>query len=184
MIARLATFLIAMTLIAPAASAQTSAARPDPAAFDLAHLLMQRDETLYDDADLVRFRARIEAALLASEGSCDPRNSECLAAAREVADQYAPALRENHRGRSEGLVAATLAATLRLEEMIRIAAWLRSDEGGHFLAAWASLRDPELARQRRRALQGDLARTATGIFNTARASFGQRIRNIPQAAPR
>lgn len=180
MIARLATFLIALTLIVPAASAQA----PDPAALDLARLLMSRDESLYDDADLTRFRGRIEAALLASEGSCNPSLTECQAAAREVAAQYAPALRQNHRERSERLTAATLAATIRPEEMARIAAWLRSDEGGHFLAAWAALRDPDLARQRRRALQGDLSRSAPAIFNPARALFGQRIRNIPQPAPR
>ena len=184
MIARLAMFLIAMTLIVPAASAQTPAAASDPAALDLARLVMGRDQSLYDDADLGRFQARIEAALLASEGSCNPSLTDCQAAAAEVAAQYAPALRQNHRERSELLTAATLAATLRPEEMIRIAAWLRSDEGGHFLAAWAALRDPEPARQRRRALQGDLARNAPAIFNPARALFGQRIRDIPRAPPR
>ena len=88
-------------------------------------------------------------------------------------------------GHAEALnTAAELSASLRPEEMTRIAAWLRSAEGGRFLDAWASLRDPESAARRRRALQSDPARTAPTVFNPARASFRQRTRNLPQPAPR
>lgn len=183
MVARLAIVLIAMMLIVPAASAQPAATAPDPAALDLARLLMGRDPSLYDDADLGRFRLRIEAALLASEGSCNPSLVDCQQAAAAVAAQFAPALRQTQRERSEQLTAATLAAALRSEEMIRVAAWLRSGEGGRFLDVWASLRGPGHA-QRRREVQRDLARTAPIVFAPARALFLQRIRNIPQAAPR
>ena len=179
MFTRLATALIAMTLIVPAAGAQT----PDPVALDLARLLMSRDPSLYDDADLGRFRLRIEAALLASEGSCDPSLTDCQQAAAAVAAQFAPTLRQTQRERSEQLTAATLAAALRPEEMSRVAAWLRNGEGGRFLDVWASLRGPDHA-QRRRELQRDLARTAPIVFGPARALFLQRIRNIPRAAPR
>jgi hypothetical protein len=179
MIARLAIFPIAVALMASAVAAQA----PDPAALDLARLLMSRDERLYDDADLGRFRSRIEAALLALEGSCDPSNTECQGAAATVAAQYAPALRQRHRETAEQLAAAQLAERMRPEEMARIGAWLRSGEGMHFLEAWEALREPRAIR-RRREMQGDLARSAPAIFNPARALFRQRIVNIPKAAPR
>lgn len=184
MIARLAALLIAGALVLPAASAQAPSAAPDPAALDLARLLMSRDQSLYDDADLGRFRSRLTNALLASEGSCNPSNGDCQAAAAMVAAQYAPALRQTYRERSERLIAATLAARLRPEQLAHVATWLRGEEGSHFLEAWAALHDPDGAQQRRRELQRDLVQTAPAIFNPARALFLQRTRNLPQPAPR
>lgn len=182
---RLAALLIAAALILPAAaSAQRPPAAPDPAALDLARLLMSRDATLYDDADLGRFRSRILNALLGTEGTCNARSSECQPAAAEIANQYAPALRRTARERSERLTAQSLAATLRPEEMANIAAWLRGGEGRHFLEAWSALRDPDHIRDRRRLLESDLATSAPEIFNPARALFRQRSRNLPQPAPR
>lgn len=182
MSARLVTFLIATVLIAPVARAQTQA-EPDPAALELARLLMSRDESLYDDADLGRFRVRIESALLASEGSCDPANNECQGAAAAVAAQYAPALRLTHRATAERIAAGQLAARMQPGEMARAAAWLRSDEGGHFLDAWQELHEPRAVR-RRREIQADFARSAPGIFARARALFRQRTANLPRPAPR
>jgi hypothetical protein len=182
MIARLSAALIAAALFLPAASAQPPSAAPDPA-LDLARLLMSRDESLYDDADLGRFRVRIANALLGTEGTCSPANTDCQAAAAEVAAQFAPALRLSQRERSERLTATMLAGRLRPEEMIHIAAWLRSDDGRHFLDTWTFLHDPGHA-QRRRDLQRDLAQTAPAIFNQARALFRQRSRNLPPPAPR
>jgi hypothetical protein len=179
-----AALLIAGALVLPAASAQAPSAAPDPAALDLARLLMSRDQSLYDDGDLGRFRSRIQNALLGSEGTCNARTSECQAAAAEIAAQYAPALRRTARDRSERLTANSLAATLRPEEMAHVAAWLRSAEGGHFLDAWGSLRDPDHIRDRRRLIEGDLAQSAPEIFNPARALFRQRSRDLPQPAPR
>src|SRR4051812_40514862 len=186
MLARLVTALVAGALILPAAPApaQAPATAPDPAALDLARLLMSRDESLYDDADLGRFRTRLENALLATEGTCNARSSECQAAAAEIAVQFAPALRQSTRARSERITAASLSATLRPEEMAHIAAWLRADEGRHFLDAWGSLHDPDRIRDRRRLIEADLARSAPEIFNPARALFRQRSRNLPQPAPR
>jgi hypothetical protein len=184
MIARLATALIAGALLLPAASAQAQPTAPGPAALDLARLLMSRDQSLYDDADLARFRSRLESALLGSEGSCSQTNTDCQAAAAAVALQYAPALRQIYRERSERLIAETLAARLRPEELVHVAAWVRGEEGSRFLDAWASLHDPEAAQRRRRELQRDLVQTSPSIFNPARALFRQRTRNLPQPAPR
>ena len=182
MIARLSAVLIAGALILPAASAQAPSAAPDPAALDLARLLMNRDQSLYDDADLTRFRVRIETALLESEGGCNPSSSECQAAAAAVAAQFAPALRQTQRERSERLTAALLARRMGPEEMAHVAAWLRSDEGRHFIDAWGALRDPDSVRERRELR--DPAQSAPAIMNPARALFRQRSRNLPQPAPR
>ena len=184
MILRLAALLIAGTLLAPAAaSAQPQPAAPGPAALDLARLLMSRDESLYDDADLGRFRSRLQNGLLGAEGTCDARLSECQAAAAEIAAQYAPDLRRDYRAQSERLTAGQLAAMLSPAEMADVAAWLRGTEGRHFLDAWALLRDPDHVRQRRRLLDGNLAQISPAIFNRARAQFRERSRNLPQPAP-
>lgn len=180
--ARLGALLLAGALAASAALAQPQAASPDPA-LDLARLLMSRDASLYDDADLSRFRARIETALLGTEGTCNPRATECQAAAGEIAAQFAPALRRTARERAERLTAESLARALRPEEMVHIAAWLRADEGRHFLDIWSTLRDSDHVQQRRRAL-GDVAESAPALLERAQALFRQRSRNLPQPAPR
>jgi len=182
MIARLVPLLVAGALILPAASAQPPSAATDPAALDLARLLMSRDQSLYDDADLGRFRVRIANALLGTEGTCSPANTECQAAAAEIAAQFAPALRQTQRERSERLTAALLARRMGPEEMAHVAAWLRSDEGRHFIDAWGSLRDPDSVRERHELR--DPAQSAPAIMNPARALFRQRSRNLPQPAPR
>ena len=185
MIARLVPLALAAALVLPAAAtAQPPAAVPDPAALDLARLLMSRDQSLYDDADLGRFRSRLQNGLLGAEGTCNARSSECQAAAAEIAAQYAPALRQDYRAQSERLTASQLAAILSHAEMADVAAWLRGAEGRHFLDAWAALRDPDHVRQRRRLLDGDLAQVSPAIFNRARALFRERSRNLPQPAPR
>jgi hypothetical protein len=182
MIVRLSTVLIAGALIVPAASAQTPSAAADPAALDLARLLMSRDQSLYDDADLGRFRVRIANALLGTDSTCSPANTDCQALAAEIAAQFAPALRQSQRERSERLTAAMLARRMSPGEMVHVAAWLRSDEGRHFIDAWGSLRDPDSVRERRELR--DPAQSAPAIMTPARALFRQRSRNLPQPAPR
>jgi hypothetical protein len=182
MIMRLVPLLVAGALVLPAAgAAQAPSAAPDPA-LDLARLLMSRDQSLYDDADLGRFRTRIANALLGSEGACSPANTECQALAAEIAAQYAPALRQTQRERSERLTAALLARRMSPAEMAHAGAWLRSEEGSHFVDAWGSLRDPDSIRERRELR--DPAQSAPAIMNPARALFRQRSRNLPQPAPR
>ena len=181
MIARLVPLLMAGAMILSAASAQTPPAAADPA-LDLARLLMSRDETLYDDADLGRFRVRIANALLGTDSTCSPANTDCQALAAEIAAQFAPALRQSQRERSERLTAAMLARRMRPEEMVHVAAWLRSEEGRHFIDAWSALRDPDSVRERRELR--DPAQSAPAIINPARALFRQRSRNLPQPAPR
>jgi hypothetical protein len=184
MIARLVPLLLAGALALPAAAAsQPPAAPADPAALDLARLIMGRDPSLYEDADLSRFRARLANALLGSEGTCNPRLTECQAAADAVAAQFAPALRRVQRERSEQLTASLVGHSLRPDEVAHVSAWLRSDEGRRFLELWTALRDPDRSAERR-LLSGDLDRLAADVIGPARALFRQRSRDLPQPAPR
>ena len=173
-------FFVAVLSIATSTPAQP----PTDPALDLARLLMSRDATLYDDADINRFQARILGALLASPGACNPFLSACQSAAASVAAQYAPALRDAQRARSERQTAEALARTMSPAEMAHVAAWLRADEGRHFLDAWAALRDPDAVSRRRRDLERDSIASSPDIMNPALAQFRQRTRNLPQPAPR
>jgi hypothetical protein len=181
MIRRLALLLVAGFALPRAALAQPAL---DPAALDLARVLLSRDETLYDDGDLRPFQARIENRLLASEGACNAFVPECRAAATQVAREYAPAYRRLERERTERITAYLLADTLRPDEMVRIGQYLRGDEGRRFLDALALLREPERTEQRRRELERSLARTGGDTLAAARASFRQRTRNLARPAPR
>lgn len=178
MTGRLAALLFALL---PLSAAPAQPAAPDPAALDLARILLAHDESLYDDADVVRFQARIERDLATLEGGCDPFSSECRGAATIVAREYAPAFRQSERARSEQIMAWLLADSLRGEEMARIAAFLRGEEGARFLDALTRLRQPERTQERRRALERGLARGPSDPLTAARALFRQRTRNLPRA---
>ena len=163
------------------------AAQPplDPAALDLARVLMQRDQTLYDDADGTRIQARIENLLLAEPGACNAFVPACRAAAAAAAQHYAPAFRQEARTRRERITAYLLADMLRPEEMARFAQYLRGEEGGRLLAAVAMLReDDDRIQRRRRELERMLERTVPGAMADARADFRRRSRNLPAAPPR
>lgn len=173
--------LLAAALPLSAAPAQPAA--PDPAALDLARVLMARDESLYADADLGRFQARIENGLLASEGACNSFVPACRSAAAAVAREFAPAVRRSERERTERITALLLADALRPDEMARIAQYARSEEGGRFLAALALLR-PDRSERRRRELERSLDRARGDMLAAARARFRQATRNLPSAPPR
>ncbi len=185
MIGRSLAFIIAgLVLPLSAAPAQPAPPAPDPAAVDLARLLMTRDESLYGDADLVRFQARIEHDLAGLDGGCDPFNSDCRGAATIVAREHAPAVRQSERERTERITAYLLADSLRPDEMARLVVYLRGDEGGRFLDALALLRQPDRTEQRRRELRRIVERTTPDALVAARARFRQRTRNLPRALPR
>ncbi|MEA3014225.1 MAG: hypothetical protein QOD42_2770 [Sphingomonadales bacterium] len=182
MIGRLAAFFIAgIALPLTAAPAQPAA---DPAALDLARILMTRDETLYGDGDQGRARQQIQEALLASPDSCNAYLDECQAAAAAVAREFAPNFRQAERARAERITAFLLADTLRPEEMARIAQYLRGADGGKLLGALALLRQGEGSERRRRELDRLVPRSGLGSLDAARARFRRLTRNTPRAAPR
>jgi hypothetical protein len=181
MIARFAAAALAATFAFGAAVAQPA---PDAAALDLARLIMARDPSLYDDADPVHMQQRVERILLETSNACDPFNAECQAAAIPIARQYGAAYREAEHERAERVTALMLADSLRPADMARVAAFLRSEEGGHFLDAWALLRDPERSARRRRALDRQLAGTTPDVLGPARAAFRDSTRTMPRAGQR
>jgi hypothetical protein len=181
MIGRLAAFVIAIALPLTAAAAQPA---PDPAAVELARILMTRDESLYGDGDQGRARQQIQEALLASPGACNPYLDECQAAASAVAREFAPAYRQSERARAERITAYLLADALSPGEMARIARYLSGEEGGKLLAVLTLLRQPERTERRRRELDRLVPRTGLGSLDAALARFRHVTRNTPRAAPR
>lgn len=180
---RLAALLLTGMLAAPV----PAVAQPplDPAALELARVLMMRDPSLYDDADTNRIQSRIENLLLAEPGACNAFVPACRGAATEAARQFAPQFRQEDRGRRERIMAYLLADQLQPAEMARFAQYLRSDEGGRLFATIALLRrDDERVQRRRRELERMLERSTPGAMAAARAEFRRRSRNIPRAAPR
>lgn len=174
---------LAILLAISAAPALAQGVAPDPAALDLARLLMTRDETLYDDSDTTRIQARIENQLLASDGACNPFQSECRGAATDVARQFVPAYRQSERTRREQVTAYLISDNLRPDEMARLSTYLRSDEGTRLLTTLAMLRDPDRSERRRREIERNLDRTAPDAMAAARAQFRQRTRNLPRNIP-
>lgn len=156
----------------------------DPAALELARVLMRRDPSLYGDADLNRARARIENLLLAEPGACNSFVPACRAAATAAAERYAPAFRDSERERQERINAYLLQDTLRPGEMARFAAFLATEEGARLFGAIAMLRDGARSDRRRRELSRDIERTTPGALAEARVLFRQRSRNLPGAPPR
>jgi hypothetical protein len=177
----LATLLLMGVFCAPAA------AQPplDPAALELARVLMQRDQTLYDDADPSRIQSRIENLLLAEPGACNAFVPACRAAATQAAARHAPAFRQSERERRERITAYLLSDRLQPAEMARFAQYLRSEEGGRLFSAIEMLRqDDDRVQRRRRELERMLERTMPGAMAEARTEFRRLSRNVPRAAPR
>lgn len=177
-------FIVMAAAALPLAPLAAQQGAPDPAALELARLLMSRDETLYADSDTSRIQARIENQLLAMDGACNPFQSACRGAATQVAQQFAPAYRQSERARLEQITAFLIADNLRPEEMARLAQYLRTDEGSRLLATLALLRDPERTERRRRELERSIERTTPDAIVAARARFRQLTRNLPREAPR
>ncbi|HVQ09879.1 MAG TPA: hypothetical protein VMS43_15740 [Allosphingosinicella sp.] len=175
---------VALAAIALPLTAAPAQPAPDPAALELARILMTRDESLYADADEGGPRQQLQEALLASPGACNAYLNECQAAAAAVAREFAPSFRRNERLRAEQITAYLLADTLRPAEMARMAQYLRGDDGGKLLGALALLRQPERTERRRRELDRLVPRTGLGSLDAALARFRHLTRNIPRAAPR
>lgn len=178
---RFAIVLAAITLPLTAAGAEPPAL--DPAALELARFLMARDPSLYDDADLGRFQARVQQDLLA-QNYCNPFLSECQSQAIVVARQFAPAYRASQRERSERITAYLLADALRPEELRHVLQYVRGDEGVHLLDAIALLRDQDRSERRRRELTRMLEQSDGDPLTEARALFRHRTRNLAPPPPR
>jgi hypothetical protein len=182
MIKGLAAFVIA-ALFLPLTAVPAQPA-PDPAALELARILMTRDESLYADADESGPRQQLQEALLAAPGGCNSYLNECQAAAAAAAREFAPAFRQNERARAERITAYLLADNLRPAEMARMVQYLRGPDGRKLLDAVALLRQPNRTERRRRELDRLLPRTGVGSLDAPLARFRHLTRNIPRAAPR
>lgn len=155
----------------------------DPAALDLARLLLERDETIRGEEDLGETRVRIAEELLASN-TCDPGVADCRNLAHEVARRFAEGYRETERTRHLRITAYLIADRLDPVQMAHAAEYLRSGEGAALLETLAMLREPDRTERRRREIERTLERTVPRASTAALAQFRQRARNIPAARPR
>ena len=187
------TYLAAFLLFG--AMASPAAAQPplDPAALDLARVLMSQDPALYGDADLGSVRGRVEQMLLGEPGACNPTLSDCRMAAAAAVEHFAPAFLQEERARQERINLAgktvagadwLLADALRPEEMARFAQYLRSAEGTRLVMALGLLHDNDRTGRRRRELERQMARTVPAAIAQARAEFRRLSRDIAAAPPR
>ena len=178
------TYLAAFLLFG--AMASPAAAQPplDPAALDLARVLMSQDPALYGDADLGSVRGRVEQMLLGEPGACNPTLSDCRMAAAAAVEHFAPAFLQEERARQERINAWLLADALRPEEMAHFAQYLRSAEGTRLVMALGLLHDNDRTGRRRRELERQLARTVPAAIAQARAEFRRLSRDIAAAPPR
>ena len=169
-------------------AATPAAAQPplDPAALELARVLMSRDPTLYDDADTSRIQSRIENLLLAEPGACNAFVAACRGAATEAARQYAEAFRREDRLRRERITAWLLSDTLRPAEMARFAQYpaQRGRRPAVHRASPCSARTTTGCNAAGAKLERMLERTAPGAWPTHARNSAVAARNIPRAAPR
>lgn len=181
MIGRLTALVAAGLATAPALAQR--APPLDPAALDLARLLLERDETIRGEEDLGSIRARIAEELLASN-ACDPGVLDCRNLASEVAREFAAGYRESERTRHERITAYLIADRLQPAQMVHVAQYLRSGEGVALLETLAMLREPERTERRRREIERTLERTVPRASVAALAQFRERSRYLPRARPR
>src|SRR5437868_4470863 len=163
-----------------------AAAQPplDPAALDLARVLMAQDASLYRDTDLGSVRGRIERILIEEPGACNPTLADCRMAASSAVEQFAPAFQQEERVRQERINAYLLADNLRPEEMAHFAQYLRSAEGARLVLALGLLHDNDRTGRRRREVERMMERNVPAAIAQARAEFRRLSRNLPVAPPR
>jgi len=176
---------LAALLLMAAAPLPASAQPPlDPAALDLARVLMTQDDSLDGDADIGSVRNRIENILFSEPGACNPSLPDCRSAAAEAINRFAPAFMQEERERRVRINAWLLADVLQPDEMARFAQFLRSPEGSRLVTALSVLRGTDRTARRRRELERSVARTPPAALAGARAEFRRLSRYIPAAPPR
>lgn len=176
---------LAFLLLVAAAPLPAFAQPPlDPAALELARVLMTQDDSLEGDSDIGSVRARVENILLGEAGACNPSLADCRMAAAAAVERHAEAFMREERERRVRINAYLLAEALRPDEMTRYAQFLRSPEGARLVMAIGLLRNNDRTARRRRELERTLARTTPAALADARADFRRRARNIPSAPPR
>lgn len=154
---------------------------PDPAALELARVFLGffPQPSAPSEADEER---RVEEMLLSPlnrDAPCDRNDAECRAAAQAVARIYAPQGRRAAREHDERRLAFLFADGLSPDQLGRLAAHLRTEEGRLFLDAWRTMLTP-ISPQRRREIECRLSRTGPRPYDEARALFRQRTAHLPR----
>ena len=175
-------FAAALLSGASAAAQPSVAADPDPAAVEVARLLLTAlPRAQSTDAEVTREQQRLEETFLNVRypDACDRTNADCLAAARAVAREYAPAIVRRLQMQRERELAYGLMGRLSPEQLARLATFFRSADGHVFADAWGALWRPASPEQRR-VIE---CRAQAGLpepWAEARRSFRERTASLPR----
>jgi len=134
-----------------AAGAQPLPPDPDPAALEVARLILASTPIVTRPVDVANEERALERTLLhvgLEHRPCDRANPECLAAARSVAREFAPLMNQGGERRRERLLAYQLADRLRPAQLANMAAFFRSADGRAFVEAWRMLWQAGSSRER------------------------------------
>lgn len=181
---RLALLLFAGLMASSAASrAQPLPPDPDPAAVEVARIMIASipRPRVHVSSDAEEER-RIEESLLsalAPERPCDRNNGECRAAAQAIARQFAPAVTRRDRELGERMMAYALMDALRPDQLGRLAATLRTEDGRLFIQAWNSLWTGR-APQRQDEIDCRARERLPNPYAEARILFRQRTAHLPR----
>lgn len=179
----LALLLLSIAAFSSAGRAQPLPPDPDPAAVEVARIMIASiphpRARVSGDAEEER---RIEETLLSvltPERPCDRNNEECRAAAQAIARQFAPAASRRGREVRERITAYALMDVLRPDQLGRLAASLRTEEGRLFIEAWNSLWNGR-APQRQDEIECRARERGPNPDADARALFRQRTAHLPR----
>lgn len=152
-------FLLCAASLLPwtAAGAQPLAPDPDPAALEVARLILAATPIAVRPVDVALEERTLEFSLLyvrADYRPCDRANPECQAAARSVAREFAPLMNQGGERLRERILAYQLADRLRPEQLRGMGAFFRTADGRAFVEAWRTLwQAPAPSRERREEIE-------------------------------
>ncbi len=168
-----------------AADAQPLPADPDPAALEVARRIIATTPIVTRPVNAEQQARELEWMLLSPGAigrSCDRANPECLAAARAVAREFAPRMGARADRRRERILAYQLADRLRPEQLRRMAAFFRSEDGRAFVEAWQMLwRTPPPSRERQREIEQQASAGEPDPWRDATRRFQERTAHLPRS---
>jgi hypothetical protein len=171
-----------------AAGAQPLPPDPDPAALEVARLILAATPFTTRPVDVANEQRMLEFSLLAVRADyrpCDRANPECLAAARSVSREFGPLMNQGGERLRERILAYTLADRLPPEQLHRMSAFFSTPDGRAFVEAWRTLWQAAPSRERMRQIELQAQVGQPSPFQDAIRRFSELTADLPrtQEAP-
>lgn len=179
-------FLLCAASLLPwtAAGAQPLPPDPDPAALEVARLILAATPIAIPSADVALEERTLEFSLLYVRPDyrpCDRANPECQAAARSVAREFAPLMNRGGQRLRERILAYQLADRLRPEQLRGMAAFFGSADGRAFVEAWRTLWAAPPSRERREEIERRAHAGQPEPYRDAIRRFRELTAHLPRA---